>query len=114
MCRGNGAPGMSTTFSGKRGMSDTRSLLSPLPFYLTAHRTGYHGGVEEHAHPGRVALVTGGGRGIGAAAARLLARKGAAVAVAARTEEEVVSVTAVIGGRGGAGPPPVVGVIVGA
>jgi NAD(P)-dependent dehydrogenase (short-subunit alcohol dehydrogenase family) len=68
------------------------------------------GAVEESVHAGRVALVTGGGRGIGAASARLLARRGAAVAVAARTEDEVVSVAAEIGGRGGSALPLVVDV----
>lgn len=41
---------------------------------------------------GKVALVTGGGRGIGAAAARRLAGAGASVAVAARTQREVDAV----------------------
>jgi 3-oxoacyl-[acyl-carrier protein] reductase len=45
-----------------------------------------------------VALVTGGGRGIGASIARELAGAGMSVAVTARTPEQVESVTAEIGG----------------
>ena len=41
---------------------------------------------------GRIALVTGGGRGIGAEIARSLAREGATIAVSARTESEVKKV----------------------
>ena len=48
---------------------------------------------------GRRALVTGGGRGIGAAVARALADEGAAVAVAARTAPEVEAVAASVRGR---------------
>jgi 2-hydroxycyclohexanecarboxyl-CoA dehydrogenase len=61
--------------------------------------------VDERVHAGRVALVTGGGRGIGAATARLLARRGAAVAVASRTEEEVASVAEEIEAHGGKALP---------
>ncbi len=43
---------------------------------------------------GRSAVVTGGGRGIGAAVARALAAEGAAVLVAARTAREVEAVAA--------------------
>jgi len=43
---------------------------------------------------GQVAIVTGAGRGIGAAAARRLAAAGAAVVLAARSEEEVEAVAA--------------------
>jgi NAD(P)-dependent dehydrogenase (short-subunit alcohol dehydrogenase family) len=56
-------------------------------------------------HAGRVALVTGAGRGIGAATARLLAGEGAAVALAARTEEEIISVAKEITSRGGTAVP---------
>jgi NAD(P)-dependent dehydrogenase (short-subunit alcohol dehydrogenase family) len=66
--------------------------------------------MDERMHAGRVALVTGGGRGIGAATATLLAEQGAAVAVAARTEDEVVSVAAEIKARGGSAVPLVVDV----
>ena len=47
---------------------------------------------------GQVALVTGGGRGIGANIARELARAGAAVAVAARTPDQVEEVAREVGG----------------
>jgi 3-oxoacyl-[acyl-carrier protein] reductase len=47
---------------------------------------------------GQVALVTGGGRGIGAGIARELASAGARVAVAARTKEQVTEVASEIGG----------------
>ena len=47
---------------------------------------------------GRVALVTGGGRGIGAGIARELASAGARVAVAARTRSQVDEVAGEIGG----------------
>ena len=68
--------------------------LSPLPEMT-----------EGRIHAGRVALVTGAGRGIGAATARLLACEGAAVALAARTEEEIYSVARTISSRGGTALP---------
>ncbi len=49
---------------------------------------------------GRVAVVTGGGRGIGRATALLLADEGADVVVLARTEEEVTAVAAEVRSRG--------------
>ena len=49
--------------------------------------------------PRRIALVTGGGRGIGANVARALAEDGWSVVVAARTRPQVETVAAEIGGR---------------
>lgn len=49
----------------------------------------------------KVAFVSGGGRGIGAAAARLFAREGATVLLAARTESEIAAVTDEIVAHGG-------------
>jgi 3-oxoacyl-[acyl-carrier protein] reductase len=47
---------------------------------------------------GRIALVTGGGRGVGESIARELAAAGMRVAVSARTEEQVRATAAEIGG----------------
>jgi 3-oxoacyl-[acyl-carrier protein] reductase len=49
--------------------------------------------------PERVAVVTGGGRGIGAGIARALARDGWSVAVTARSRDEIDAVASEIGGR---------------
>ncbi len=50
---------------------------------------------------GRVALVTGAGRGIGRAIALALARQGAGVGVTARTAAEVDEVVRIVGAAGG-------------
>lgn len=50
---------------------------------------------------GKVAFITGAGRGIGAAAARLFAREGAQVLLAARTEAELKTVTEQVQATGG-------------
>ncbi len=50
---------------------------------------------------GKVAFITGAGRGIGAAAARLFAREGAEVLLAARTEHQLKAVAEEIRAAGG-------------
>ncbi|MFD8076804.1 SDR family NAD(P)-dependent oxidoreductase [Streptomyces sp. NPDC059718] len=50
---------------------------------------------------GKVAFISGAGRGIGAAAARLFAREGARVLLAARTEDQLKAVTEEIRAAGG-------------
>ncbi|WP_371874019.1 SDR family NAD(P)-dependent oxidoreductase [Streptomyces glebosus] len=50
---------------------------------------------------GKVAFITGAGRGIGAAAARLFAREGARVLLTARTESQLKAVTEEIRAAGG-------------
>jgi NAD(P)-dependent dehydrogenase (short-subunit alcohol dehydrogenase family) len=45
---------------------------------------------------GRVAIVTGGGTGIGAATGRLVARHGADVVIASRTAEELETTAAAV------------------
>lgn len=49
---------------------------------------------------GKVAFITGGGRGIGAAAGHLFAREGARVVLASRSETELEAVTAAIRAEG--------------
>ncbi|MEU6196825.1 glucose 1-dehydrogenase [Streptomyces sp. NPDC047061] len=50
---------------------------------------------------GKVAFISGAGRGIGAAAARLFAREGARVLLAARTEDQLKAVTEEVRAAGG-------------
>ena len=54
-----------------------------------------------HRLAGKVALITGASRGIGAATARLFAREGAQVVLTARSEEEMTRIAEEIRAGGG-------------
>ena len=57
--------------------------------------------LERFRLDGKVALVTGAGRGLGAAIARTYAEAGASVAVVARTESDLEAVAADVTASGG-------------
>src|SRR5437588_9814352 len=67
---------------------------------LSAIRASAHGGVMTHSGmlSGKIALIMGASRGIGAAAARLFAREGATVVLASRTESALKTLAADIPG----------------
>src|SRR5262249_46192572 len=71
---------------GARGAESGECTMTTSPFDLT----------------GKVAIVTGGGRGLGRAMAKALAQAGATVAVASRTLVEVEETAAEIRAAGGA------------
>lgn len=53
---------------------------------------------------GKVAIITGGNSGVGAATAALFAREGAKVVISARRQAQLEEVAAKIRAEGGAGP----------
>jgi 3-oxoacyl-[acyl-carrier protein] reductase len=82
---------------GSAGGASHASACKPAGI-VAGSRAGMLASVEEDAFAGQIALVTGGGRGIGADIARELARAGMRVAVAARSGGEIEEVAREIGG----------------
>jgi NAD(P)-dependent dehydrogenase (short-subunit alcohol dehydrogenase family) len=60
-----------------------------------------HQGMNEDSLTGQVAMITGGGRGLGRSIAQALAEAGATVALAARTTEQLAETIALVEQQGG-------------
>jgi NAD(P)-dependent dehydrogenase (short-subunit alcohol dehydrogenase family) len=84
--------GMDTTTTTNQSTTDRSTTPDP-----TTSASGTTSGLLA----GKVAFITGAGRGIGAAAARLFAREGARVLLAARTESQLKAVVEEIRAAGG-------------
>ncbi|MFD8092237.1 SDR family NAD(P)-dependent oxidoreductase [Streptomyces malaysiensis] len=75
--------------------------MNTTPTTHTTHTTDTSAPATPGLLAGKVAFISGAGRGIGAAAARLFAREGARVLLAARTEDQLKAVAEQIRAAGG-------------
>ncbi|SFF26391.1 NAD(P)-dependent dehydrogenase, short-chain alcohol dehydrogenase family [Actinacidiphila alni] len=82
-------------------MDNTPTTPVPPTASTPAPGTATAGSAPSGLLAGKVAFITGAGRGIGAAAARLFAREGAKVLLAARTETQLKAVTEEVRAAGG-------------